>query len=124
MRRAARSSRAITPGATVVATTTVDGEVLASQEFTVPARGGFASRWSRASKAAAAKEQAAAEAAAKEPPRQGVVDIGGDSRIIFEFQGDMLTVFYILEIVNNARTPIDTGAPLDSLCPTALRARR
>jgi hypothetical protein len=37
---------------------------------------------------------------------------GGESRIIMEFQDDTLQVFYILELVNNARTPIDTGGPL------------
>jgi hypothetical protein len=105
------------PGATLVASTTVDGEVLVSQELTVPSRGGLRVALVAGAKAAAAKEQAAAEAAAKEPPRQGVVVIGGDSRIIFEFQSDVLTVFYILEIVNNARTPIDTGAPLDFALP-------
>jgi hypothetical protein len=105
------------PGDVVVATTTVDGEILASQEITVPSRGGIRVALVAGAKAAAAKEQAAAEAAAKEPPRQGVVVIGGDSRIIFEFQSDVLTVFYILEIVNNARTPIDTGAPLDFALP-------
>ncbi|HVG86548.1 MAG TPA: hypothetical protein VM820_18625 [Vicinamibacterales bacterium] len=105
------------PGATVVATATVDGEVLLSQELTIPSRGGLRVALVAGATAAAAKARAAAEAAAKEPPRQGVVVIGGDSRIIFEFQSDVLTVFYILEIVNNARTPIDTGAPLDFALP-------
>jgi hypothetical protein len=105
------------PGDVVVATTTVDGEILASQEITVPSRGGIRVALVAGASAAAAREKAAAEAAAKEPPRQGVVVIGGDSRIIFEFQSDVLTVFYILEIVNNARTPIDTGAPLDFVLP-------
>jgi hypothetical protein len=105
------------PGATVVVTTTVDGEVLVSQELTVPSRGGLRVALVAGVKAAVAREQAAAEAAAKEPPRQGVVVIGGDSRIIFEFQSDVLTAFYILDIVNNARTPIDTGAPLDFSLP-------
>jgi hypothetical protein len=67
--------------------------------------------------AAAAKERALAEAAAKEPARQGVVVIGGESRLVFEFQSDVLTGFYILEIVNNARTPIDPGSPLDIPLP-------
>jgi hypothetical protein len=106
------------PGDTVVATTTVDGEILASQEITVPSRGGIRVALVAGAKAAADKAKAAAEAAAKEPPRQGVVVIGGDSRIIFEFQSDVLTVFYILEIVNNARTPIDTGGPLDFPLPS------
>lgn len=105
------------PGDVVVATTTVDGEVLVSQEITIPSRGGTRVALVAGAKAAATREQAAAAAAAKEPPRQGVVVIGGDSRIIFEFQNDVLTVFYILEIVNNARTPIDTGAPLEFTLP-------
>ena len=29
-----------------------------------------------------------------------------------EFNNDALTVFYILEIVNSARTRVDTGAPM------------
>lgn len=106
------------PGDVVVATTTVDGEILVSQEITVPSRGGIRVALVAGAGAAAAREQAAAEAAAKEPPRQGIVVIGGDSRIIFEFQSDVLTTFYILEIVNNARTPIDTGGPLDFVLPS------
>jgi hypothetical protein len=105
------------PGDVVVATTTVDGEILASQEITLPSRGGIRVALVAGAKAAAAREAATAEAAAKEPPRQGIVVIGGESRIIFEFQSDVLTAFYILEIVNNARTPIDTGAPLDFSLP-------
>lgn len=105
------------PGDVVVATTTVDGEILASQEITVPSRGGIRVALVAGAGAAATREQAAAEAAAKEPPRPGVVVIGGDSRIIFEFQSDVLTTFYILEVVNNARTPIDTGGPLDFALP-------
>ena len=106
------------PGDVAVATTTVDGEILASQEITVPSRGGTRVALVAGAKAAAAKAQAEAEAAAKEPARQGVVVIGGDSRIIFEFQSDVLTVFYILEILNNARTRIDSGRPLDFPLPS------
>jgi hypothetical protein len=105
------------PGDVVVATATVDGEVLVSQEITVPSRGGIRVALVAGAKAAADREAAAADTAAKEPPRQGVVVIGGDSRVIVEFQNDTLTVFYILEIVNNARTPIDVGAPLEIRLP-------
>jgi hypothetical protein len=105
------------PGDVVVATAAVDGEVLVSQEITIPSRGGIRVALVAGAKGAAAREQAAAEAAAQEPARQGVVVIGGESRIIFEFQSDVLTVFYILEIMNNARTPIDTGAPLEFTLP-------
>jgi hypothetical protein len=61
---------------------------------------------------AAAAEKAVADAAAKEPARQGVVQFGGESRIIFEYQNDTLQGFYLMEVVNGARTPIDVGGPL------------
>jgi len=102
----------LTPGATVQATTTVDGETLTSQQFAVPERGGVRVALIAGIAAAKAAEKAAADAAAKEPPRKGVVEIGAESRIIIEYQDDNLTVFYLLEIVNNARTPIDIGGPL------------
>ena len=52
------------------------------------------------------------------PARQGVVEIGPESRVIVEYQDDNLTVFYLLEILNNARTPIDIGGPLLIRLPT------
>ena len=58
-----------------------------------------------------------ADAAPKEPAR-GVVEIGPESRIIVEYQDDNLTIFYLLEVVNNARTPIDIGGPLLLKLPT------
>jgi hypothetical protein len=67
---------------------------------------------------AAAREKAAAEAAAREPARPGVVELGPESRVVVEFQDDTLTVFYLLEILNNARTPIDIGGPLLIELPT------
>jgi hypothetical protein len=102
----------IPPGTVVVATTTLDGEELQSQEFDIPARGGVRVALISGLKKRADRERAAAEAGAKEPPRSGVVAIGGESRVILEFQDDNLQAFYILEFVNGARTPIDTGRPL------------
>jgi hypothetical protein len=67
---------------------------------------------------AAAREKAAADAAAREPARPGMVEFGPESRIVIEFQDDTLTVFYLLEVMNNARTPIDTGGPLLIELPT------
>ena len=37
---------------------------------------------------------------------------GPDTRMILEFQDDQPTVFYLFSVVNNARTPVDTGKPL------------
>jgi hypothetical protein len=108
----------IPPGTLVQATTTVDGEALTSQQFSVPATGGVRVALIAGIATAAAREKAAAEAAAREPARPGVVEIGPESRVVIEFQDDLLTVFYLLEIVNNARTPIDTGGPLLIELPT------
>jgi hypothetical protein len=105
-------------GTSVQATTTVDGETLTSQEFPVPAHGGVRVALIAGIAAAAAKEKAEADAAAKMPARQGVVEIGPESRIIVEYQDDNLTVFYLLEVLNNARTPIDIGGPLLIRLPT------
>ena len=106
------------PGTVVQATTTVDGEVLTSQQFSVPGTGGVRVALIAGIANAAAREKAAAEAAAREPARPGVVEIGPESRVVIEFQDDTLTVFYLLEIVNNARTPIDIGGPLLVELPT------
>ena len=102
----------LSTGLTVQATATVDGETLTSQEFPVPERGGVRVALIAGIAKAKAAEQAANDAAAKEPARPGVVEIGADSRIIIEYQDDNLTVFYLLEVINNARTPIDIGGPL------------
>ena len=108
----------LTAGALVQATATVDGEVLTSQEFPVPAKGGIRVALISGIQKVAAAEKAAAAAAAKEPARPGVVEFGSESRIIFEFQNDTLTVFYLLEVVNNARTPIEIGGPILLVLPT------
>lgn len=108
----------LTAGTAVQATTTVDGEVLTSQEFAVPATGGVRVALIAGMQQAAAAEQAAAAAGAREPARPGVVEFGPESRLILEFQDDNLTVFYLLEVINNARTPIDIGGPLILELPT------
>jgi hypothetical protein len=102
----------LAPGTQAQATATVDGETLTSQQFLVPDRGGIRVALIAGIAAAKAAEQAASAAAAKEPPRKGVVEIGPESRIIVEYQDDNLTIFYLLEVLNNARTPIDIGGPL------------
>lgn len=99
-------------GATATARAVVNGETLESLPFEVPAAGGIRIILVAGIKEAAerkAKEQAA-EAAA--PPIKGTVVFGGDSRVLMEFRDDELRVFYILEIVNNARARVDIGGPL------------
>jgi hypothetical protein len=102
----------LAPGTRLTAEALVDGEILTSDEFEVPAKGGVRIALVAGIEAARAREAAAAAAAAKEPPRPGIVTFGGETRIILEFQDDELRAFYLLDIVNGARTPIDTGGPL------------
>lgn len=105
-------------GALVQAATTVDGEALTSQEFPVPAKGGIRVALIAGIQQVAAAEKAAAAAGTQEPARPGVVEFGPESRIIFEFQNDVLTVFYLLDVLNTARTPIDIGGPILMELPT------
>ena len=102
----------LTAGATVQATTIVDGETLTSQEFSVPRRRRARGADCRHRRSGREGESRGRGRRAKKPARQGVVEIGPESRIILEYQDDNLTVFYLLEVVNNARTPIDIGGPL------------
>jgi hypothetical protein len=94
------------------ATATVDGEALESQPFTVPASGGL--RVILVAGIAAAAERRAQEAtkAAAAPPSKGAVVFGGNSRVLMQFDNDSLQIYYVLDIVNNARTRVDVGAPL------------
>ena len=105
-------------GAEASATATVDGEELASQPFAVPASGGLRVILVSGLKAVAerrAKEEAAGLAA---PPVKGSVIIGANSRVVMQFENDALQVFYILDILNNARSRVDTGGPLILDLPT------
>jgi hypothetical protein len=107
----------VAAGTLVSAETTVDGETLRSQEFPMPPNVGIRVALIAGLKAAAAREQKEREEAAKQPARQGIVVFGGESRVILEFQDDNLQVFYLLDIVNQARTPIDIGAPMYLVLP-------
>ncbi len=103
---------AVPSGSRVTAEAVVDGEALRSQEFTVPSAGGVRVALVAGIAKAAAAEAAARAEAAKAPARPGTVVFGPDTRVILEFQDDRPTVFYLFSVVNNARTPIDTGHPL------------
>jgi len=99
-------------GSNAIAEVTVDGEKLVSQPFAVPTSGGLrVILVAGIAKAAERKKQEEAAAAA-EPPTKGIVIFGGNSRVLMQFNNDALDVYYILEIVNSARTRVDFGAPL------------
>ena len=105
------------PSGEARAEATVDGEVLQSQPFAVPTSGGLRVILVAGIAQAAERKTREEAAALAEPPTKGVVVIGGDSRIVMEFNNDTLFAFYLLEIVNNARTRVDVGGPLQIELP-------
>ena len=68
-------------------------------------------RWSRPirRRSSASQEDRALAAAAAV---KGIVVLGPETRVIAEMQNDQLTIFYLIQIVNSARTPVDIGGPL------------
>jgi hypothetical protein len=92
-------------GATLKASATIDGEHLESQEFPAPAQGGI--RLLLVASGGAADTQAAPGP----PAIAGPVAIGGQSRIIIQPGEELITVYYLLEIVNNSATPVNPPAP-------------
>src|SRR5205814_8749625 len=91
---------------------TVNGERLQSDPFVVPSSGGLrVILVAGIAQAAERKKKEEAEAAAA-PPVKGAVVLGGNSRIIFEFPDDLMRVYFMLEIINNARNRVDVGGPL------------
>jgi hypothetical protein len=91
---------------------TVDGEALVSQPFRVPSTGGLrVILVAGIAKAAERKKQEEAAAAAG-PAVKGVVVFGGNTRVLMQFRDDALEVYYVLEILNTARSRVDIGGPL------------
>ncbi len=95
----------LTPGETVKATTTVDGERLESQEFPAPGTGGIRLMLvaTDTSKGPATEPGA--------PPVSGIVIIGSQSRIVVQPTEEAIDVYYLLDIENSARTPVVTPSP-------------
>ena len=91
---------------------TVNGEHLQSDPFVVPSSGGLRVILVAGIAQAAERKKQEEAAAAAAPPVKGAVVIGSNSRIIFEFPDDLMRVYYMLEIVNNARNRVDIGGPL------------
>jgi hypothetical protein len=96
---------ALAPGTSVKAVAVVDGERLESQEFPMPAGGGI-----RVMLVATdpSKRQATTPDA---PPISGQVVIGTQSRIVIQPIDDMVDVFYLLDIENTARAPVNPPTP-------------
>jgi hypothetical protein len=102
----------LAPGADVRAEANVNGEPLVSETFMVPASGGLRVILVAGLKEAAARKEKEAATAAAAPAVRGAVVLGPNSRTVMQFNDDTLQVFYVLDIVNNARTRVDIGGPL------------
>jgi hypothetical protein len=91
---------------------TVDGETLVSDPFKVPTSGGLRVILVAGLKQAAERRKAQEASEAAAPAVKGSVVLGGASRVLMEFRDDRLQVFYLLEVINNARNRVDIGGPL------------
>ena len=106
------------PAGDALAEATIDGEQLRSQPFPVPTSGGLrVVLVAGLAQAQERRKQEEAEAAAA-PAVKGTVLFGGDSRVLAQFQNDRLEIFYVLEVMNNARARVDIGGPLIIDLPT------
>jgi hypothetical protein len=97
-------------GTQLTAEATVDGEKLVSKPAVVESSGLriilVATDLDDVARAAEDKALAAA------PPVKGIVVLGPESRVIARMSNDQLHIYYVLDIINTARTPVDIGGPL------------
>jgi hypothetical protein len=110
--------RGLPAGANARAEATVAGEQLQSDPIVIPSSGGLRVILVAGIAQAAERKKQEEAAAAAAPPVKGAVVIGANSRIIFEFPDDLMRVYYMLEVVNNARNRVDIGGPLIIDLPT------
>jgi hypothetical protein len=110
----------LSKGTRVRAVAVVDGDRLESQEAIVAASG------LRIMLAAADPELEAKAVKDRElasaPPVKGIVVFGPESRVLAVMSDDRLNIYYILEIVNTAKTPVDIGGPLVFELPREARS--
>ena len=95
----------VTPGETVKASTTVDGEHLVSQEFAAPASGEVRLMLVATDSSKAAQTPPVAPAVA------GSVVIGNQSRVVMQPTEEAVDVYYLLDIENSAGAPVNPPKP-------------
>lgn len=97
--------RGLTPGSLVRAAATVDGERIESQDFEVPAGQGVLMLL------AATDKSAAQDLAKRAVP--GEVSLGGQSRIVTQFEDEVLQVYYLLDVANGRAEPVSKTFTLE-----------
>jgi hypothetical protein len=93
------------PGAAVKASADVDGEHLESQEFPAPDRGGIRLMLVAIDKTKGPSTTPDA------PPISGQVVITNQSRIVLQPADESVEVYYLLDIENSARAPVNPTTP-------------
>jgi len=91
-------------GATIKAVAVVDGERLESESFPAPTQGGIRLML------VATDTSKSGVASTAAPAVPGTVTIGGQTRIIIEPADETVSVYYLLDVVNNAQTPVNPSA--------------
>lgn len=102
--------KGLAAGTRVRARATVDGEKLESLEAVVASQGLRIMLVATDPEVArrAAEDRALASAA----PVKGLVVFGPESRVVAQMNDDRLNIYYMMQILNSARTPVDIGGPL------------
>lgn len=95
------------PGEKLKAVAVVDGERLESEEFPAPANGGIRLMLVATDKQGTASAGARGGSPAPDTAVSGTVVIGGQSRIIIAPADESVSIYYLLDIVNNARVPVN-----------------
>ena len=107
------------PGAAFKASVTVDGERIVSDDAVVGSTG--LRIMLVATDPEMEKRAAEDKALAAGPAAKGVVVLGPETRVVVQMSGDRLTFYYIMQIVNSARTPVDIGGPFVVDLPRSAR---
>jgi hypothetical protein len=107
------------PGTRLRAVTVVAGERLESEEITVGSSG--LRVMLVATDPEDAKRATENQKLAQGPAVKGLVVFGPESRIVAEMAQDRLTIYYLFDVLNTARSPVDIGGPLILDLPSEAR---
>ena len=105
-------------GQTVKAVADVDGEHLESQQFPAPGQGGIRLVLLAGAGADALGRGTAPPSSAGPPAVAGDVVIAGQTRFILQPAEVSLEVYYLLDILNNSRVPVNPATPFEFDMPT------
>lgn len=109
------------PGITLRAAAIVDGERLESEPFPAPAQGGIRLLLVASSGSASGSPDSTASPGPPGAPvaaaTSGNVSIGGQTRIIIEAGDENVTLYYLLELMNNSASPVNPATPFDFEMP-------